>query len=432
MKHEPGASDVEAVARAAHVLAGGGDVAWYRRFTPFLGPAFVASVAYVDPGNFATNVQGGAEFGYLLLWVIVASNLMAMLIQLLSAKLGIATGRNLAEVCRDSFSRPVVWGMWVVAELVAMATDLAEFVGAAVGFNLLFGIPLFPAALLTGVATFLILGLQRSGFRPLEAVITAMVGVIALSYLIETLLEQHDWAALAYGATVPRFEGKESVVLAVGMLGATVMPHVIFLHSSLTQHRIRPTSPVEARRLYRFQFLDVGLGLGLAGLINAAMLIMAAATFHARGLTGVASIEEAYRTLTPLLGPMAGVAFAIALIASGLASSTVGTMAGQMIMQGFLHRQIPVWIRRAVTMIPALIVLGIGLDPTRTLVLSQVFLSFGIPFALIPLVLFTRRKALMGGLTNHPLTTAASVAVSVLILGLNAYLLVSIFSGGSG
>ena len=431
MKHEPGASDAEAVARAAQVLAGGGDVAWYRRFTPFLGPAFVASVAYVDPGNFATNVQGGAEFGYLLLWVIVASNLMAMLIQLLSAKLGIATGRNLAEVCRDSFSRPVVWGMWVVAELVAMATDLAEFVGAAVGFNLLFGIPLFPAALLTGVATFLILGLQRSGFRPLEAVITAMVGVIALSYLIETLLEQHDWAALAYGATVPRFEGKESVVLAVGMLGATVMPHVIFLHSSLTQHRIRPTSPVEARRLYRFQFLDVGLGLGLAGLINAAMLIMAAATFHARGLTGVASIEEAYRTLTPLLGPMAGVAFAIALIASGLASSTVGTMAGQMIMQGFLHRQIPVWIRRAVTMIPALIVLGIGLDPTRTLVLSQVFLSFGIPFALIPLVLFTRRKALMGGLTNHPLTTAASVAVSVLILGLNAYLLVSIFSGGS-
>ncbi len=242
LKHEPGASDAEAVARAAQVLAGGGDVAWYRRFTPFLGPAFWPP-RLRRPGELRTNVQGGAEFGYLLLWVIVASNLMAMLIQLLSAKLGIATGRNLAEVCRDSFSRPVVWGMWVVAELVAMATDLAEFVGAAVGFNLLFGIPLFPAALLTGVATFLILGLQRSGFRPLEAVITAMVGVIALSYLIETLLEQHDWAALLRGdgATL---RGEGSVVLAVGMLGATVMPHVIFLHSSLTQHRIRPTSPV--------------------------------------------------------------------------------------------------------------------------------------------------------------------------------------------
>ena len=356
---------------------------------------------------------------------------MAMLVQLLSAKLGIATGRNLAEVCRDEFSRPVVWGMWVAAELVAMATDLAEFVGAAVGFNLLFGIPLFPAALLTGVATFLILALQNFGFRPLEWVITLMVGIIGASYLVETLLERPDWGALARGAVSPRFDGTESVLLAVGILGATVMPHVIFLHSSLTQHRIRPTSPREAERLYRFQFLDVALGMGVAGLINAAMLIMAAATFHAHGLTDVASLEEAYRTLTPLLGRLAGLAFAIALIVAGLASATVGTMAGQMIMQGFLHFKIPIWVRRAVTMIPALVVIGAGLDPTRTLVLSQVFLSFGIPFALIPLVIFTRNRAIMGGLVNHRITTAAAVAVSLVILFLNAYLLVDVFFGSA-
>ena len=382
-------------------------------------------------GNFATNIQGGAKFGYLLLWVIVASNMMAMLVQLLSAKLGIATGRNLAEVCRDEFSRPVVWGMWVAAELVAMATDLAEFVGAAVGFNLLFGIPLFPAALLTGVATFLILALQNFGFRPLEWMITLMVGIIGASYLVETLLERPDWGALPRGAVSPRFDGTESVLLAVGILGATVMPHVIFLHSSLTQHRIRPTSPREAERLYRFQFLDVALGMGVAGLINAAMLIMAAATFHAHGLTDVASLEEAYRTLTPLLGRLAGLAFAIALIVAGLASATVGTMAGQMIMQGFLHFKIPIWVRRAVTMIPALVVIGAGLDPTRTLVLSQVFLSFGIPFALIPLVIFTRNRAIMGGLVNHRITTAAAVAVSLVILFLNAYLLVDVFFGSA-
>lgn len=385
----------------------------------------------MDPGNFATNIQGGAEFGYLLLWVIVASNLMAMLIQLLSAKLGIATGRNLAEVCRDEFSKTSVWGMWVVAELVAMATDLAEFLGAAVGFNLLFGISLFPAALLTGLATFLILGLQRFGFRPLEGVIAVMVGIIAASYLVETFLERPDWSALVLSSVTPRFEGTESVLLAVGILGATVMPHVIFLHSSLTQARIRPTGPREAQRLYRFQLIDVAVAMGLAGLINGAMLVMAAATFHTHGLTDVASIEEAYRTLTPLLGPLAGTVFAIALLAAGLSSSTVGTMAGQMIMQGFLHWRIPVWLRRVVTMIPALVVIAAGLDPTRTLVLSQVVLSFGIPFALIPLVLFTRRRDIMGDLVNHRLTTAAAVAASAVILALNFYLLVDVFFGGA-
>jgi manganese transport protein len=429
-EHRPGPMDAGTVARGVEVLKGGSNLPWYRRFLPFLGPAFIASVAYVDPGNFATNIQGGAEFGYLLLWVIVASNLMAMLIQLLSAKLGIATGRNLAEVSRDELSRPLVWGMWVVAELVAMATDLAEFLGAAVGFHLLFGIPLFPAALLTGLATFLILGLQRFGFRPLEGVITVMVGIIAASYLVETFLEHPDWRTVALSAVTPRFQGTESVILAVGILGATIMPHVIFLHSSLTQARIRPTTPTEARRLYRFQLLDVAVAMGLAGLINAGMLIMAAATFHTHGLTGVASIEEAHRTLTPLLGSLAGKVFAIALLVAGLSSATVGTMAGQMIMQGFLHWKIPIWIRRTVTMLPALAVIAVGLDPTRTLVLSQVVLSFGIPFALIPLVLFTRRQDLMGGLVNCRMTTAAAVGASLVILSLNVYLLMDVFFGG--
>ncbi len=415
---------------ASAVLRGEGRGPWYARLLPFLGPAFVASVAYVDPGNFATNIQAGATFGYTLLWVIVASNLAAMLIQTLSAKLGIATGCNLAEVCRDHYPRPVVWGMWVVSELVAIATDLAEFLGAAVGFNLLFGIPLLPAALLTGVTTFLILGLQRYGFRPIEAVITAMVGVIALSYLVETLLEWPDWSALFASAVTPRFQGTESVLLAVGILGATVMPHVIFLHSSLTQNRIRTTSPDQMRRLFRFQLVNVTVAMGLAGLINGAMLVMAAATFHRAGLTQVASIEEAYRTLTPLLGPLASVVFAISLLASGLSSSTVGTMAGQVIMQGFLHWHVPIWVRRLVTMAPAIVVIAAGLDPTRTLVISQVVLSFGIPFALVPLVQFTRRAELMGVLVNRRPTTVVTWVIAAAIIALNFYLLFQIFTGG--
>lgn len=422
--------DRRTVAAARGVLRGDHTGPWYRRLLPFLGPAFVASVAYVDPGNFATNIQGGAEFGYLLLWVIVASNLMAMLIQSLSAKLGIATGRNLAELCRDEYPRPLVWGMWVISELVAMATDLAEFLGAALGFYLLLGIPLFPAALITAVVTFAILGLQRYGFRPLEAVITALVGVIAGSYIIETFLEGPDWGLLARSAVTPRFDGTESVVLAVGILGATVMPHVIFLHSSLTQHRIRPGNEAESKLLYRFQLIDVTIAMGLAGMINAAMLIMAASTFHAEGLTHVASIEVAHETLTPLLGGMASTVFAISLLAAGLSSSAVGTMAGQVIMQGFLHWHVPIWVRRTVTMLPALIVIAVGFDPTRTLVISQVVLSFGIPFALIPLVLFTRRRDLMGVLVNTRLTTAIAMLVTAVIVGLNLYLLLSLVNGG--
>jgi manganese transport protein len=425
---KPGNGDT--VQAAEQILSGQSKKRGLARLLPFLGPAFIASVAYMDPGNYATNIQGGAQFGYTLLWVVVASNLMAMLIQALSAKLGIATSLNLAEHCRAEFPRPVVWGMWVLMEIVAMATDLAEFVGAAVGFNLLFGIPLWIAAIVTAVVTFLILGLERYGFRPLEAAIGALVGVIAVSYLVETVLDRPDWGQVLYHAVVPQFSGGESILLATGILGATVMPHVIFLHSSLTQNRIIVHDPVQLRRLYRFEVVDVAIAMGLAGLINAAMLMMAAATFHSRGLQQVGTIEEAHRTLQPLLGPAAGWVFAISLLASGLSSSSVGTMAGQTIMQGFLHRRIPVWIRRLTTMIPSLVVVLIGLDPTRTLVLSQVVLSFGLPFAIVPLILFTRRRDLMGTLVNHRVTTLIISAVAALIIALNVYLLVQTFSGG--
>jgi manganese transport protein len=418
------------VQAATAILTGRSRKRGLARLLPFLGPAFIASVAYVDPGNFATNIQGGAQFGYVLLWVVMASNLMAMLIQALSAKLGIATGLNLAEHCRAHFPQPVVWGMWLLMEIVAIATDLAEFLGAALGFNLLFGIPLWLAGILTAVATFLILGLERYGFRPLEAVISVLVGVIAASYLIETVLDKPDWGQLLYHAVVPQFAGPESVLLATGILGATVMPHVIFLHSSLTQGRVVVREPVQLRRLFRYEVADVVIAMGVAGLINAAMLIMAAATFHRAGMHDVGTIEEAHRTLEPLLGSAASWIFAISLLASGLSSSSVGTMSGQIIMQGFLRRQIPVWIRRLVTMVPSLIVIGIGLDPTRTLVISQVVLSFGLPFAIIPLIWFTSRGNLMGVLVNRRRTTAAVSVIAALIVALNLYLLVQIFSGG--
>ncbi|HEV8662968.1 MAG TPA: Nramp family divalent metal transporter, partial [Candidatus Methylomirabilis sp.] len=395
-------------------------------------PAFVASVAYLDPGNFATNIQGGAKFGYLLLWVVVASNLMAMLVQALSAKLGIATGRNLAELCREEFPRPIVWGMWVLMEGVAMATDLAEFLGAALGFNLLLGLPLLPAGLLTAATTFAMLSLQRRGFRPLEGVIGALVGVIAVAYVIETLLERPAWGELAFHAVVPQFSGTESVLLATGILGATVMPHAVFLHSALTQHRIVARTPDHLRRLFRFECVDVAIALGVAGLVNGAMLVMAASTFFARGLTDVGTIEEAHRTLTPLLGAASSWVFAVSLLASGLSSSAVGTMAGQVIMQGFLHRRIPLWLRRLVTMLPALVVIAIGLEPTRTLVLSQVVLSFGLPFALLPLVWFTARRDLMGLLVNRRGTTVLAAAVTALVVTLNGLLLGQVLFGWGG
>jgi manganese transport protein len=397
------------------------------RILPFLGPAFVACVAYIDPGNFATNIAGGAKFGYTLCWVIVASNLMAMLIQMLSAKLGIATGRNLPEVCRENFSHRTSVGLWIQAEIIAMATDLAEFLGAALGFHLLFGMDLFPAAVLTGIVTFAILGLQRFGFRTFEAVIAAFVAAIGACYLAELWFAHPPLGTVARHAVTPQLAGGESLLLAVGILGATVMPHVIYLHSALTQNRVVPRNDAEARRLFGYTKVDVIVAMSIAGVINMAMLVMAASVFYKSGLTDIASLETAHKTLEPVLGSASSTLFALALLASGLSSSTVGTLSGQVVMQGFVDRQIPIFVRRLVTMLPALVVTAIGLNPSRTLVLSQVVLSFGIPFALIPLVWFTSRREIMGALVNKRSTTAIAVAVAALISGLNVFLLAQTF-----
>jgi len=393
------------------------------RILPFLGPAFIACIAYIDPGNFATNVAGGSRFGYRLVWVIVAANLLAMLIQTLSAKLGIATGRNLPELCREQFSRRTTVFLWLQAEAIAMATDLAEFLGAAIGFHLLFGWGLFFSALVSGVAAFLILGLQRFGFRPFEAVIAVLVGVIGACYVAELTFAHPDYGAVLKHAVDPSFGGSEGVLLAVGILGATVMPHVIYLHSALTQDRLVPETDEDAQTLFRYTRVDVMIAMTIAGVINVAMLVMAASTFFKSGLLHIASLDSAHRTLQPILGGASSALFALALVASGLSSSAVGTLAGQVVMQGFIRRQIPVTVRRLVTMIPAFVVIGIGVDPSRTLVVSQVVLSFGIPFALIPLVVFTARRDVMGPLVNRRLTTVAASAVATLIVGLNIFLL---------
>jgi manganese transport protein len=415
---------------AEQILDGSAGKGRLRRLLPFLGPAFIASIAYMDPGNFATNISGGAQFGFMLLWVILVSNLIAMLLQTLSAKLGIASGKNLAEHCREQFRRPVVFLMWILMEIAAMATDLAEFLGAAIGFQLLLGTPLWIAAVLTAIATFLILSLERFGFRPLELVITGFVGVIAVSYLVETILDRPPLGQVLFHTFVPQLQGTESILLAVGILGATVMPHAIFLHSSLMQNRVVVKEPGKLRRLMRFEIADVSIAMGIAGLINMAMLIMAAATFFAKGMTSIGTLGEAYKTLEPLLGKAASWVFGVSLLASGLSSSAVGTMAGQVIMQGFVHRHIPTWIRRLATMVPSLVVIALGLDPTRTLVFSQVVLSFGLPFAVIPLVMFTRRKDIMGVLVNRPYTTVLAWLAAAIIVGLNVYLLYQTFTGG--
>jgi manganese transport protein len=421
--------DSKTVKSAKEVLSGTSKKNWLARIIPFMGPAFIASVAYMDPGNFATNIQGGAKFGLELLWVIVASNLIAMLLQTLSAKLGIASGKNLAEHCRDQYPRWVVWGMWAIAEFVAIATDLAEFLGAALGFYLLFGIPLIWAGILTGIITFLILGLERYGFRPLEAVITALVGVIGLSYLVEIFLVKPNWGDVMYHAVVPQFSGVESVLLATGILGATVMPHAIYLHSALMQDRVVVKNAKMQQKLFQFEIIDVVVAMGAASLINMAMMIMAAATFHQTGMTSIGTIEEAHRTLEPLLGRASQFIFGISLLASGLSSSSVGTMAGQVIMQGFLHKHIAPWIRRLVTIVPSLLVIAIGLDPTRTLVVSQVVLSFGLPFAIIPLIQFTRRRDIMGTLVNRPITTLLASMAAALIIFLNFFLIYQLTFG---
>ena len=417
-----------ATARAAHESLKG-HRRGFRRILPFLGPAFIAAVAYVDPGNFATNIASGAQFGYLLLWVILVSNLMAMLIQSMSAKLGIATGKNLPEVCRARFPRPVTFLLWVQAEIIAMATDLAEFIGAALALNLLFGIPLFPAGLLTAVGAFGILELQRRGFRPLEAVIAAMVGVIVVAFAFQMFYAEPQADRVLAGLFTPGFAGTESVLLAAGILGATVMPHVIYLHSALTQRRIVGKTEEERRRIFRFELVDVVIAMAIAGTINASMLIMAAALFHTAGLTGVGDIDKAFEQLRVLEGSTPAILFGVALLASGLSSSSVGTLSGQVVMQGFINRQIPLFLRRLITMAPALVILGIGLNPTDALVASQVVLSFGIPFALIPLLIFCRNRNLMGTLVNHKITTAVASVVVALIVSLNVFLIYQTFLG---
>jgi manganese transport protein len=400
-----------------------------RAVLPFLGPAFIAAVAYVDPGNFATNMAGGSQYGYMLLWVVLAANLMAMLIQSMSAKLGIATGRSLPELCRDHFPVPVVRFLWVQAELIAMATDLAEFVGAALGISLVFGLPLFISGLLTGVLAFGILGLQAWGFRQLEATISALVGVIVIAFGLQVFRSDPAWGSVLSSTFVPHLDGSASILLAVGILGATVMPHVIYLHSALTQKRIVGANPEAKRKIFHFELVDVMIAMGIAGVINMAMLTTAAAVFNARGMTGVGNdLTQVFHSLDHYLGAHSGLIFGIALMASGISSASVGTLAGQVVMQGFIQRKISIFLRRAITMVPALIVIGIHFDPSRALVLSQVLLSFGIPFALIPLVMFCRNPEIMGNLANSRLTNWAAYAVAAMIIGLNIFLIVQTFA----
>jgi manganese transport protein len=394
-----------------------------RAVVPFLGPAFIASVAYVDPGNFAANMAGGAQFGYALGWVVLTANLMAMLVQSLSAKLGIATGLSLPEVCRERLPRRAVLLLWMQAETVAMATDLAEFTGAALGLHLVFGLPMWECALLAGLATFAVLAMEVGGFRRLEAAITALVGVVVLAFGLEIFKSSPPAAAVAGGVFEPRIPGG-AALLAVSIMGATVMPHVIYLHSALTKGRVVGACPGERRRIFGFEVVDVLVAMGLAGAINLAMLATAAAVFNARGMASAGGdLGQVFTGLNSYLGAHAGTVFGVALLISGIASSCVGTMSGQVVMEGFLRRRIPVFARRAITMVPALALIAVGFSPTRALVFSQAFLSFGIPFALIPLVVFTADRRLMGGLANRRLTSVAACAVAAIIVALNVYLL---------
>ena len=392
----------------------------------FVGPAVVASIAYMDPGNYATNIQAGAKYGYSLLWVVLLANLIAMLFQALSAKLGIVSGRNLAELCRDHFPRPLVWAMWVVGEIAAMATDLAEFLGGAVGLSLLFKLPLIVGMAITAVVTYAILLLQNRGFRPVEIVISALVGIIGFCYLAEMFIAPVDWGSALYHSIKPEIADAEALLISVGIIGATVMPHAIYLHSGLTQGRTPTASVAERRLLVRYSNLEVIIALAIAGMINMAMVMMASSAFHA-GHSDVAEIESAYHTLAPLLGIGAAGIFLLSLIASGISSSVVGTMAGQMIMQGFVAFRIPIWLRRVVTMIPAFIVVALGVNATKALVVSQVVLSIALPLPMITLLIFTGRADLMGEFADGRWTRLAAIIATVVVLTLNAFLLAQTF-----
>src|SRR5271155_4436287 len=398
----------------------------WRAYAVFAGPAIVASIAYMDPGNFATNIQAGAKYGYQLLWVVLFANVIAMLFQGLSAKLGIVTGRNLAEMCRDYFPRPVAWAMWVVSEIAAMATDLAEFLGGAIGLSLLLHIPLFAGMIVTAIMTYGLLMFQAFGFRPIELIIGGMVSVIALCYLVEMFIVPIDWLSAAFHSVVPQIADAQALLLAVGIIGATVMPHAVYLHSGLTQDRMPVRDDAERRKVLRFSNREVILALTVAGLVNMAMVMTASSAFHA-GHPEVAEIETAYHTLTPLLGAGAAAVFLVSLIASGVSASTVGTMAGQMIMQGFVGFRIPVWLRRVVTMVPAFVVVALGANATNALVISQVVLSLALPLPMISLIIFTNRADIMGSFANNKLTRVAAVVGTAGVLLLNVLLILQTF-----
>jgi manganese transport protein len=409
-----------AVSRATQTLAGG--PGGLRTALAFGGPAVIASIAYMDPGNFATNIQAGAKYGYGLLWVVLLANVIAMLFQALSAKLGIVTGRNLAELCRDHFPGPVVVAMWVASEIAAMATDLAEFLGGAIGLSLLMHIPLLAGMTATAVITYGLLSCQQLGFRPLELVIGAIVGVICICYLSELFIAPIDWSAALFHTITPELPDREALLLAVGIIGATVMPHAIYLHSGLTQARVPVRNDDDRRLVLRYSNREVVIALSMAGVVNMAMVMMASSAFHA-GHPEVAEIETAYHTLTPLLGGAAAAIFLISLIASGISASTVGTLAGQMIMQGFVRFRIPLWLRRLVTMVPAFAVIALGAHPTRALVISQVVLSIALPLPMISLIIFTSKPNVMGSFANNRTTRVTAICAAVLVLALNAVLI---------
>ena len=394
----------------------------WRAVLPFVGPAVIASVAYTDPGNFATNIQAGAAYGYALLWVVVVANVIAMLFQALSAKLGIVTGRSLAEVCRQHLPHRVVLAMWGVSEVAAMATDLAEFLGGGIGLSLLLHIPLLLGLAITGVATYAMLLLGNRGFRPLELLIGGFVGIVSVSYVVELFVAPPDWGAFAIGSVVPRLPDNDAVALAVAIVGATVMPHAIYLHSALTRQRVPAVTDADRRRVVRFSNREVVVALSLAGVVNLAMVAMAAAAFHA-GHPDVAEIETAYHTLGPLLGAGAAGVFLVALLASGFSSSVVGTMAGQVIMQDFLRWRTPIWLRRLATMLPSFAVVALGVNATEALVGSQIVLSLALPVPVVALLWFTGRREVMGGFVSGPLVKAAGWAMAAVVLLLNAVLL---------
>lgn len=393
-----------------------------KKLLPYLGPAFIAAVAYIDPGNYATNITAGSKYGYTLLWVIFASNLMAVLIQSLSAKLGIATGKNLPELCREKFSKKTSFLLWIQAEAVIMATDLAEFIGAALGIYLLFDLPLITSAIIAAIGSFAILEIQRRGYRTFEALITVMIFVVVIAFGAQVFYAKPDTSAVVLGLFTPKFEGVDSILLSAGMLGATVMPHAIYLHSSLTQRRIVGVNDLERKRIYRFELIDIVIAMLIAGAINAAMVIVSAALFHKNGAL-VEDLDVAYQQFGAMLGPSVAMFFGIGLLFAGLSSSSVGVMTGDVVMQGFIKRHIPIYLRRAITTVPPLLIILWGVNPSKALVMSQVVLSFGIAFALVPLIMFTSNKKIMGSLVNHKITSGAAWLIAVLIIGLNLFLL---------